>query len=74
MSMLKLEGWRLPTPDTTVLPGPRSHFFLNSHYIVSTDPAVMSEEVGYLVSMRHGPAYFLAMSEAEMSMLFQMAH
>jgi hypothetical protein len=73
MSMLKLEGWCLPTSDATTLPGPKSHFFLNSHYVVSARPVVMDTLAGYLVVDETEAAYFLAVSEAEMSMLFQMA-
>jgi hypothetical protein len=71
--MLKLEGWCLPTSDATTLPGPRSHFFLNSHYVVSARPIMLDTIAGYLVVDETEAAYFLAVTEAEMSMLFQMA-
>jgi hypothetical protein len=73
MTMVKLDGWCLPNADTPSLPSEASHFFLNSHYIVSARPMVFGELAGYLLIDDVEMAYFIAVSEAEMSMLFQMA-
>lgn len=73
MVMLKLDGWCLPSLHATELPGPASHFFLNTHYLVSARPAVLSGQAGYVLWDDVGEAYFVAVSEAEMGMLFHMA-
>ena len=73
MTMLRFEGWCLPSADTPSLGSEASHFFLNSHYIVSARPMAFGELAGYLLIDDVEMAYFIVVSEAEMSMWFQMA-
>lgn len=73
MTMLRFDGWCLPRADTPSLGSEPSHFFLNSHYIVSARPMAFGELAGYLLIDDVAMAYFIVVSEAEMSMWFQMA-
>jgi hypothetical protein len=59
--------------DAASLAGPVQHFFLNVHRVLSARPAVYGELVGYTLVDNIGQAYFIVTTEAEMSMLFQMA-
>jgi hypothetical protein len=71
--MVKLEGWCLPSLDAASLSGPAQHFFLNLHRALSARQATFGELAGYVLVDNIGQGYFIVMSEAEMSMLFQMA-
>jgi hypothetical protein len=73
VAWLKLEGWCLPTPGTRTLSGEPGHFFLNLHLGVSSRPLTIEGQAGYLLWDKVNQTYFVAISEAEMSMLLQMA-
>ena len=73
MAWLQLEGWCLPTMDTPSLPSEVSHFFVNTHYLVSARPLAFGELEGYLLLDDLAMAYFIVTTQAEMSMLLQMA-
>ena len=69
MAMVIQHGWCLPSPNVETLEGAPVNFFLNLHAIVSSRPTTLGGQAGYLLLDDLAMAYFVVMTEAEMSTL-----